>query len=125
MVYPSLFVRIRVYIIIATLNRNYSVRTLFFFELVSSMLLYQEETFCDFNHILFNCPSALSDKPRLFFFSFILSPLGYHFPRSYFLLNTRSPIAIYLINYLIHNPGFLIRRTVNITHIIHSFVFFF
>jgi len=67
--------------------------------------LHLEEAFCDFNHIIFNCPSLLSDRHRLFS---RLSSLGFLPSNAFLILNSRSPSFIQLIINFILNAGFLI-----------------
>jgi len=67
--------------------------------------LHHDESICDFDHILFNCPSLLTSRQLLFSF---LSSLGYISPDSNLLLNSRfTPIIRSLIQF-IHTAGFLI-----------------
>jgi hypothetical protein len=67
--------------------------------------LHQLQTICDFEQIIFNCPTFSSN--RLILFS-LFSSLGYISPDSNLLLNSRSiPIIQSIINFILIT-GFLV-----------------
>jgi hypothetical protein len=76
-------------------------------ELNSSPLCtrHQEEAICNFEHIIFHCPSLHPN--RQLFFSYLCS-LGYISPDSKLLLNSRSPPIIHSLIHYFLSAGFLI-----------------
>ena len=66
---------------------------------------HHEESICDFDHILFNCPSLFYSRQLLFSF---ISSFGYISPDSNLLLNSRSTPIIHSLIQFINTAGFLI-----------------